>query len=128
MTFSNLINDCTCHIPEDDDQELIEPATDIILIRPKTAIKIDTIKQIQERIKYGGSNGNYCIVILHNCHKITTSAANAMLKSIEEPQEKTLFLLSTTHREQLPKTILSRCHKLFIPESPDDARKPPSTH
>ena len=45
-----------------------------------------------------------------------------MLKSIEEPQEKTLFLLSTTHREQLPKTILSRCHKLFIPESPDDAR------
>ena len=38
-------------------------------------------------------------------------------------QSKTLFLLSTTHREQLPKTILSRCHKLFIPESNQAATK-----
>lgn len=123
ITFSNTINNCTCQIPDDNESELIEPATDVILIQPKTTIKIDLIKQIQERIKYGASNSGYCIVILHNCHKMTQSAANALLKSIEEPQENTLFLLSTTHREQLPKTILSRCHKLFIPESTGDAEK-----
>ena len=92
---------------------MIEPAPDIILIQPTTTIKIDTIKQLQERIKYGASSGNYCIVIIHNSHKITTSAANALLKSIEEPQKNTLFLFSTTHREQL-QTILSRCRKLLF--------------
>ncbi|MGC6366711.1 MAG: hypothetical protein ACON35_01775 [Candidatus Marinamargulisbacteria bacterium] len=117
LHFSEQLNRCKCSIPEDNENDMIEPATDIILIQPTTTIKIETIKLLQERIKYGASSENYCIVIIHNSHKITTSAANALLKSIEEPQKNTLFLFSTTHREQLPKTILSRCHKLFIPEN-----------
>ena len=66
---------------------LLEPAEEVIVINPPKSIKIEHIKALQDRIKYGPTNQAYCIAIIHNIQRLTNSAANALLKSIEEPQQ-----------------------------------------
>ena len=77
--------------------------------------KIEHIKQLQHRIKYGPSNHAYCIVIIQNIQKSTNSAKNALLKSIEEPPEKTIFFLSSENKYNVSATIRSRAQQFFIP-------------
>ena len=50
-------------------------------------------------------------ILVHNCHMISNSAWNAMLKLIEEPPLKTIFIFCTTNPEKIPKTILSRVQR-----------------
>ena len=98
------------------DDDYIEPVTDVIIIQQKERIKIELIKKLQERIKYGASSNDYCIVMIHQCHNLTLSSANALLKTLEEPSQKTLFILSTVNKNQVAATILSRCQTYYISE------------
>jgi DNA polymerase III delta prime subunit len=96
-----------------------EPSIDIITINTgTTSIKIDMIKALQQRIKYGPSTHPYAIVIIYNISKLSQSAANALLKSIEEPPPHTIFLLSCQNKATVLPTIISRCQSLFIPYTP----------
>ncbi len=95
--------------------QLQEPSEDIIIINTGSSIKIEHIKQLQHRIKYGPSNHAYCIVIIQNIQKSTNSAKNALLKSIEEPPEKTIFFLSSENKYNVSATIRSRAQQFFIP-------------
>ena len=52
----------------------------------------------------------------YQCHNLTLSSANALLKTLEEPSQKTLFILSTVNKNQVPATILSRCQTYYISE------------
>ena len=73
------------------------------------------IKSIQERTKYGPSHLGNCIIIIHNIARLTQSASNALLKSIEEPSQNTVFIFTTQNKESIIPTILSRCQHIFIP-------------
>lgn len=99
-----------------------EPQEDIIIISSEKSIKIDTIKQLQNRIKYGPSSQTFCTVFIYTIEKCTNSAQNALLKSIEEPPENTLFFLATGNRFQIPETIRSRAQRFFIPDNSESSK------
>ena len=60
-------------------------------------------------------------VLVHNCHQFTPQAAQAILKPLEEPPARTLWILATTNPEKLPSTIRGRCHQFEVrPIGPAD--------
>ena len=87
---------------------------DIIHVN-EDAIKIEAIRQLQEQVKYGPSQSKYLVVIIHNSDRFTTQAANAFLKTLEEPPEGVKFVLMTNKPLNLLTTIRSRCQSLFFP-------------
>ncbi len=70
-------------------------------------ISVDDIRTITERI-YGKKNSDFKICFIRNIHRMTTNASNAFLKVLEEPPEKTVFLLTTTHQNLVLPTLISR--------------------
>ncbi|MCS7083860.1 MAG: DNA polymerase III subunit gamma/tau [Aquificaceae bacterium] len=75
---------------------------------------IDDIRAIREGAQYLPIKGKYKVFILDEAHMLTKEAFNALLKTLEEPPPKTLFILCTTEYEKLPPTIVSRCQRLFL--------------
>jgi DNA polymerase III delta prime subunit len=115
--LAGTIHKTSIGTPNNPSDARLEPAEDIIIINPQKTIKIDHIKSLQDRIKYGPANQTYCIVIIHNIQRMTNSAVNALLKSIEEPPKNTVFFLSTQNKFDVPKTIQSRAQLFHCPES-----------
>lgn len=92
--------------------------TDFYFHKEESAsIKINTIREIQEKIKYGPLHQSKYFVVIANCEKFTKESANAFLKTLEEPPENTCFILLSESVQSLPKTIASRSLQLFIPNS-----------
>ncbi|MEN3015311.1 MAG: DNA polymerase III subunit gamma/tau [bacterium] len=73
---------------------------------------INEIKQIRENIKLAPLKGKYKVYIIDEVHMLTIEAFNALLKSLEEPPEFTVFILATTDIHKVPITIQSRCQKI----------------
>jgi len=69
---------------------------------------IDQIRELRETVRYASAGGRYRVVILDEAHQLTDEASNALLKTLEEPPERVLFILATTQPEELPDTIQSR--------------------
>lgn len=69
---------------------------------------IDQIRELREMVRYASAGGRYRVVILDEAHQLTDEASNALLKTLEEPPERVLFILATTQPEELPDTIRSR--------------------
>jgi replication-associated recombination protein RarA len=72
-------------------------------------IKIEMVRTCKEFLSQTSVHGRGLVVIIDDAHTLTDEAANALLKSIEEPPKKTLFLLVTPFDSLLPETIRSRC-------------------
>jgi len=73
---------------------------------------VEDIRDLREGIYYPPAAGRTKVYILDEAHMLTGSAANALLKTLEEPPEHVVFILATTEPEKLPATILSRCMRL----------------
>lgn len=69
---------------------------------------IDDIRILRENIKLAPARAKYKIYIIDEAHMLTTEAANALLKTLEEPPAHVVFVLATTNPEKLPQTINSR--------------------
>ena len=69
---------------------------------------IDQIRELREMVRYAATGGHYKIVILDEAHQLTDDASNALLKTLEEPPDKVIFILATTQPEDLEDTIKSR--------------------
>jgi DNA polymerase-3 subunit gamma/tau len=69
---------------------------------------IDQIRELREMVRYAPATGRYKVVILDEAHQLTEEASNALLKTLEEPPERVIFILATTAPEDLPETIRSR--------------------
>ena len=67
------------------------------------------IREIREEVAYSPAEGRYKVYIIDEVHMLTMQAFNALLKTLEEPPEHTVFILATTEVHKLPQTILSRC-------------------
>lgn len=72
---------------------------------------VDQVREISNQAKTRAIDSEYKIFIIDECHMITTAGWNAMLKLIEEPPAKTIFIFCTTNPEKVPKTILSRVQR-----------------
>lgn len=70
---------------------------------------VDKIRELLDRAMYGPFGDGYRIVILDEAHGLSDSAFNALLKRLEEPPPRTVFVLVTTRPDAIPKTIRSRC-------------------
>ena len=76
------------------------------------------VEQIREAIKQLTSSAHLSgakVLIIHHAHTMTESSANALLKTLEEPTQKTYLLLTTDKPERILATIKSRCEKLALP-------------
>jgi DNA polymerase-3 subunit delta' len=79
-------------------------------------IKIATVKEIQGQMKFRPREGRMRVFIMPEADRMNPSAANALLKTLEEPSAGNILLLTTARPHALPMTILSRCqHLRFSP-------------
>lgn len=85
--------------------------TDVIEIDAASNRGIDDIRDLRERVKYAPTQLATKFYIIDEAHQITGAAANAFLKTLEEPPPHTRFVLATTDPEELLQTIVSRCQR-----------------
>lgn len=72
---------------------------------------IDEVRNLRENLKYAAVPGKYKIYIIDEVHMLTTEAFNALLKTLEEPPPRVMFIFATTEPHKVPATILSRCQR-----------------
>lgn len=72
---------------------------------------VDAIRELRETVGYMPSSGKFKIYIIDEVHMLSTSAFNALLKTLEEPPEHVFFVMATTEAHKIPNTILSRCQR-----------------
>ena len=72
---------------------------------------VENIRQIVEEVQYRPTEGKYKVYIVDEVHMLSTSAFNALLKTLEEPPKYVIFILATTEAHKIPITILSRCQR-----------------
>ncbi len=81
---------------------------DVIEIDAASNRGIDQIRELREMVRYAPAGGRYKVVILDEAHMLTDEASNALLKTLEEPPDKVIFVMATTEPENLADTIRSR--------------------
>jgi DNA polymerase III subunit delta' len=93
----------------------------ILWIEPEkegSVIKVDQIRAVTEFINQSSLQGNYRVVIINPANNMNINAANALLKTLEEPSAGALLMLISDLRNRLPATILSRCQRIVFPIPP----------
>ena len=83
--------------------------------RFRTDIAVDTVRRVQHFLGTTAGEGGWRVVIVDPADDMNRSAANALLKNLEEPPRKTLFVLLARMRGALLPTILSRCRAIDLP-------------
>lgn len=79
---------------------------------------VEQVRKIIDEAKYKSLDSNFKIYILDECHMLSTGAWNAMLKLLEEPPAKTIFIMCTTDPQKIPATILSRVQRFDFQRIP----------
>ena len=86
--------------------------TDIVEIDAASNNGVDEIRELRDKIALVPSISKYKVYIIDEVHMLSTSAFNALLKTLEEPPQHAIFILATTEVHKIPLTILSRCQRL----------------
>jgi DNA polymerase III subunit gamma/tau len=81
---------------------------DVLEIDAASNRGIDQIRELREMVRYVAAGGRYKVVILDEAHQLTAEASNALLKTLEEPPDRVVFVLATTRPEDMADTIKSR--------------------
>jgi DNA polymerase-3 subunit gamma/tau len=96
-------------------------ALDVLELDAASNRGIDDIRDIRDRVGQQPVLGRYRVYILDEAHSLTTDAANALLKTLEEPPEHVIFILCTTEPHRLPDTVRGRCQSFsFLRPTPDE--------
>jgi DNA polymerase III subunit gamma/tau len=86
-------------------------AIDLIEIDAASHRGIDEMRELKDGIKFGPTKSKYKIFIIDESHQLTKEAANALLKTLEEPPAHAIFVLATTEIHKMIPTIISRCQR-----------------
>ena len=82
---------------------------------------VDDIRDLREKVARRPAEGRYKVYIIDEVHMLSTSAFNALLKTLEEPPPHVIFVLATTDPQKVPATVLSRCQRFdFKPVATTD--------
>ena len=94
---------------------------DFLMVAPeKGEIRVDEIRMIEEVISLAPYEGKRKVVIVDDAETMNPSAANAFLKTLEEPPPQSIIILISASPDRLPETIRSRCSRInFSPLSPE---------
>ena len=84
---------------------------DLVEIDAASNNSVDDIRELRDKVGFRPSEGRYKIYIIDEVHMLSTSAFNALLKTLEEPPPHVRFFLATTEPHKIPATILSRCQR-----------------
>lgn len=84
---------------------------DVIEIDGASNNGVDAIRELRDTVAFMPSSGKYKIYIIDEVHMLSTSAFNALLKTLEEPPSHVVFIMATTEVHKIPQTILSRCQR-----------------
>src|SRR4030042_1045144 len=86
-------------------------ALDIIEIDAASNRGIDEIRELKEKVNFSPAQARYKVYIIDEVHMITKEAANAFLKTLEEPPAHAIFVLATTEPHKVLPTVLYRCQR-----------------
>jgi len=86
-------------------------AIDLIEIDAASNRGIDDIRELREGIRFAPTKSKYKIFIIDESHQLSKDAANALLKTLEEPPSHAIFILATTELHKMIPTIISRCQR-----------------
>jgi len=82
---------------------------------------VDDIRQLRENVILNPMSGRYKVYLLDEVHMLSTSAENALLKTLEEPPPHIIFVLATTEPHKVTATIISRCQRFDLRRIPTPA-------
>lgn len=85
--------------------------TDVIEMDAASNNGVDNIRDLRDSIVYTPADLKYRVYIIDEVHMLSTSAFNALLKTLEEPPAHVIFILATTELHKIPATVLSRCQR-----------------
>jgi DNA polymerase-3 subunit gamma/tau len=91
---------------------------DLLEVDAATNTKVDEMRQLLDTAQYSPTRGRYKVYVIDEVHMLSTSAFNAMLKTLEEPPEHLKFILATTDPQKIPVTVLSRCLQFNLKQMP----------
>lgn len=84
---------------------------DVIEIDAASNTGVDNIRELIERVQFAPVSSRYKVYVVDECHMLSTSAFNALLKTLEEPPERVVFVLATTDPQRVLPTVISRCQR-----------------
>ncbi len=99
-------NECSSCVEVNESRSL-----DVLEIDGASNRGIDEVRNLRESLRYSPNPGKYRIFIIDEVHMLTNEAFNALLKTLEEPPDRVLFIFATTEPHKVPATILSRCQR-----------------
>ncbi len=91
---------------------------DLLEVDAATNTRVDEMRQLLENAAYAPTRGRFKVYVIDEVHMLSTSAFNAMLKTLEEPPEHVKFILATTDPQKIPVTVLSRCLQFNLKQMP----------
>ena len=86
-------------------------STDVQEIDAASRTGVDDVRELIDSIRYAAAPGKYRIFVVDEVHMLSEAAFNALLKTLEEPPPRSLFVFATTNPEKIPFTVLSRCQR-----------------
>ena len=86
-------------------------STDVQEIDAASRTSVDDVRELITAIRYAAAPGKHRIFIVDEVHMLSTAAFNALLKTLEEPPPRSLFVFATTNPEKIPFTVTSRCQR-----------------
>lgn len=96
-------------------------ALDVIEIDAASNTGVDNIRELIERAQFAPVQCRYKVYVIDECHMLSTAAFNALLKTLEEPPERVIFILATTDPQRVLPTIISRCQRFDYRRIPIDS-------
>lgn len=84
---------------------------DLIEIDAASNTSVDDVRDLRDKVGFAPSQGRFKVYIIDEVHMLSTSAFNALLKTLEEPPAHVIFILATTEIHKIPATVLSRCQR-----------------
>jgi DNA polymerase-3 subunit gamma/tau len=96
---------------------------DVMEIDAASHTGVDNMREILDAALYRPTNARYKVYIIDEVHMLSTSAFNALLKTLEEPPSHVIFILATTEIRKVPVTILSRCQRFDLARVPIETLK-----
>ena len=84
---------------------------DVLEIDGASNNSVDDVRELREIVRYIPTEGAHKIYIIDEVHMLSSAAFNALLKTLEEPPERVVFVFATTEVQEVPETILSRCQR-----------------
>ena len=86
-------------------------ALDVIEIDAASNTGVDNIRELIERAQFAPVQCRYKVYVIDECHMLSNQAFNALLKTLEEPPDRVVFVLATTDPQRVLPTIISRCQR-----------------